>query len=150
MLAFSVSNTTPKIGEVVFFENQSVGYESYTWLLPFSDDPEQYWDQSGATAWNISGEFNITLIGHFGSKSDTLVEQGLINIQGPVVFPTLVETDVIFLNSNSAEIESILSIDGQKTLFEKTGDQKYQLFPCGSGMYFVRLTTGQVDRIIVP
>ncbi len=150
-LAFSASSQTPKIGEYITFYNESVGYESYKWILENAEKEAETWVSTGSTRWSSPGDFDVSLIGYYGTEVDTLTAPDFISIEGPVIFPTLVSDDyLIYLNAGeSVSIQSIFSMDGRETVFHEVNATQYQLHPAEPGLYLIQLSNGDTERIIV-
>ncbi|MFY0602140.1 MAG: N-acetylmuramoyl-L-alanine amidase [Cyclobacteriaceae bacterium] len=140
-LAFSASNTSPDILESVIFTNESVGYDGYAWILESASMTEANWEVEGSTFWSVPGQHSVSLIGLKGEMTDTLKKEDLILVEGPLFYPSVLESGAsIILNKDEGiEFAQLVALDGTQLLLAQIGESKFQLPLVEAGVYVVRL-----------
>lgn len=108
LLEFSTNTEEINSGESITFENLSIGYNGYKWLLEGADPQQPTWQESGEATYENAGEFDVTLIGYKEQGSDTLLIENHIKVVNRLLlsmdqnrFFIRPEQQVTFVNNSS-------------------------------------------------
>jgi len=80
LLDFNTNSEEINRGESITFENLSIGYNTYKWLLEGAAPQQPEWTGSGEATYADAGEFDVTLIGYKDDGSDTLKVENYVTV----------------------------------------------------------------------
>lgn len=150
VLEFEADKTEVSLGEIVVFNNQSSGYDSYVWVFENALVDSSFFEFPGGNKYQFVGSHDVTLFGIKDTYTDTLHKEDFVNVSGPEVYPTYITTETFLRFPKEANLENprLVDLQGQALILKRNGNGTLDLPPkLSNGLYlFTVEVTGRTIR----